>query len=218
MQILYLNTCEINLSNISFCESDSAKFRYLEWCWTLEITQNISWCDTNVSYAQAYGCRKRGRNLKISTKKAVFWSSSNKKQGSPVLASRTKTFGKIHLWPPWKKSFRRPCTQVCKMTPFLWKIVLYYTIWQHCSTTPMRQAIHSKATDCAWCILPNNYESCRITNVRNNIDKILPIVCNVFFIERFTLSLDPILIVFLKLAVSRQKSGWPAPPEMKVGY
>ena len=101
---------------------------------------------------------------------------------------------------------------------FCKQIVLYYTIWQHCSTTPMRQAIHSKATDCAWCILPNNYESCRITNVRNNIDKILPIVCNVFFIERFTLSLDPILIVFLKLAVSRQKSGWPAPPEMKVGY
>jgi len=49
-----------------------------------------------------------------------------------------KLLDKSTSGPPWKKSFRRPCTQVCKMTPFSWKIVLYYTIWQHCSTTPMR--------------------------------------------------------------------------------
>ena len=55
-------------------------------------------------------------------------------------------------------------------------------------------------------ILPN-YKS----YVRNNIDKILPKFCNVFLIERFTLSLDPVLIVLLKLTISRQKSGGPGP-------
>jgi len=39
---------------------------------------------------------------------------------------------------PWKNSFRHRYTQACKMTPFLWKSVLYYTIWQQCSTTQMR--------------------------------------------------------------------------------
>jgi len=105
----------------------------------LEITQIVWWCGTNVSYAQAYGFRKGGRNLKISAKNAVFIISSGKKQISPRLAHPRKTFGKKSTsGPPWKNSLRRPCTQACKMTPFLWKIVLYYTIWQHCSTTPIR--------------------------------------------------------------------------------
>ena len=37
------------------------------------------------------------------------------------------------------------------------------------------------------------------------------------FIKRFTLSLDPILIVLLKLTLLRQKKGGPGPPEIKVG-
>ena len=58
---------------------------------------------------------------------------------------------------------------------------------------------------------------------RNNIDKILPKLHNVFFIKRFTLSLDTILIVLLKLTIFR-KSGWayahaasPVPPPMAYG-
>ena len=39
------------------------------------------------------------------------------------------------------------------------------------------------------------------------MDKILPNFCNVSIIERFTLSLDPILILLPRLIIFRQKSG-----------
>jgi len=39
----------------------------------------------------------------------------------------------------------------------------------------------------------------------------LPKFCNVFFSKRFTLSLDPILIVLLKPTIFRQKSGGSRP-------
>ena len=47
------------------------------------------------SYTQAYGCRKKGRNLKISAK-MLFSISIGKKQISPLLAPRRKTFAKIY--------------------------------------------------------------------------------------------------------------------------
>jgi len=103
------------------------------------------------------------------------------------------------------------------MTPFLWKIVLCYIIWRHCSIATMQLAIHSRVTDCARCMLPNNYaivpNSLPNYNeyVRNNINEILPNFCNIFFFERFTLSMDPILIVLLKLTIFRQKSGGATP-------
>jgi len=43
-----------------------------------------------------HGCRKKGRILKISAKKAVFLVSSGKKQISPLLGPPKQTFGKIH--------------------------------------------------------------------------------------------------------------------------
>ena len=43
--------------------------------------------------------------------------------------------------------------------------------------------------------------------------KYWPKFCNVFFIKRFTLSLDPILIVLLKLTIFRQKSGEAMPTQ-----
>jgi len=43
-----------------------------------------------------HGCRKRGNDLKISAKKAVFLFSSVKNQISPLLAPTRKTFRKIH--------------------------------------------------------------------------------------------------------------------------
>ena len=42
------------------------------------------------------------------------------------LAPLEKLLEKSNSGPPWKNSFRRPCIQVCKVAPFLWKIVLYY--------------------------------------------------------------------------------------------
>jgi len=50
--------------------------------------------------------------LKVLEKKVVFLVFSGKKQISPLLASPGKNFEKSPSGPPWKKSFRRPCTQV----------------------------------------------------------------------------------------------------------
>jgi len=74
-----------------------------------------------------HGCRKGGRHLKISAKKAVFLVSIEKKQISPLLAPPEKVLEKSTSGPTWKKSFRRPCTQACTITPFLQNTVLYYT-------------------------------------------------------------------------------------------
>jgi len=49
-----------------------------------------------------HGCRKRGRNLKISEKKDVFLVSSCKKQISPLLAPLEKLLEKCTSDPPGK--------------------------------------------------------------------------------------------------------------------
>jgi len=77
--------------------------------------------------AHKHGRGKRGRNLKISAKNAVFLVSSGKK-------TNFTTFG-----PPWKKTSDAHAHKHVKLDHFLQKcVVLYYTIWQHCSATPMR--------------------------------------------------------------------------------
>ena len=61
----------------------------------LEITQFFNSVERTFR-AHKHGCRKRGRNLKISAKKGVFLVSSGKKQISPLLATPRKTSGKIY--------------------------------------------------------------------------------------------------------------------------
>ena len=90
----------------------------------------------------------KGRNLKNLAKKLFsqfrvaknkfhhFWPPVEKLLENPLVA-------------PLKKFLPTPMHTSMKMTPFLWKIVLYYTISQHWWTTPMRQAIHSGVTQ--WC-------------------------------------------------------------------
>jgi len=90
----------------------------------------------------------KGRNLKNLAKKLF----------SQFRVAKTKFH---HFWPPVEKLLENPLVTPLKkflptpmhtsmkMTPFLWKIVLYYTISQHWWTTPMRQAIHSGVTQ--WC-------------------------------------------------------------------
>jgi len=73
---------------------------------------------------------------------------------------------------------------------------LYETIWRHCSTPQMQQASHSRVPDCARCFCQTITKSCKIAN---NIDKILPKFCNIFFIKRFTFSMTPIVFRLLKL-------------------
>ena len=58
----------------------------------------------------------------------------------------------------------------------------------------------SRVTDCARRILQRITKSCLITN---NIDKILPYLCNIFFITQFNLTMDPIPIVLLKLIYAK---------------
>jgi len=56
--------------------------------------------------------------------------------------------------------------------------------------------------DCTRCILPNIYETLpnSLPNYKYNILQIiLPKFCQIYFIKRFTLTMDPILIVLLKL-------------------
>jgi len=66
---------------------------------------------------QNTGVSEEGQEFENFSKHALFLISS----GKPLLDLRRKTFGKIHYWTPGKNSFRHPCTQACKMTPFLWK-------------------------------------------------------------------------------------------------
>jgi len=46
---------------------------------------NFWWCGTNVSYTQAYGCRKRGRGFENFSKKCCFLNFEWQKQISPLL-------------------------------------------------------------------------------------------------------------------------------------
>jgi len=62
---------------------------------------------------------EEGQEFENFSKNAVFLISSAKKQISPLLAPVEKLLEKSTSGPSWKNSFRRPCTQTCKMTPFL---------------------------------------------------------------------------------------------------
>jgi len=49
-------------------------------------------------------------------------------------------------------------------------------------------------------------KSCQITTKKyttKNIDKILPNLCNIFFIKQFNLTMDPVLIVLLTLIYAK---------------
>jgi len=61
---------------------------------------------------------EEGQEFQISAKNAVFLISSGKTQISPLFAPVEKLLEKSTSGPPWKNSFRRPCAQACKMTPF----------------------------------------------------------------------------------------------------
>ena len=77
----------------------------------------------------------RGARIWKFQQKAVFLVSGGKKQISSLLAPLEKLLEKSNSGPPWKNSFRRPCIQVCKVAPFLWKIVLYYKIVMNSENT-----------------------------------------------------------------------------------
>jgi len=74
----------------------------------------LPWCPKLVS-----GLVGRGQEFENFSQSAVFLVSSSKKQISPLLAPLEKILEKSTSGPSWKKSFRRPCTQACKITPFL---------------------------------------------------------------------------------------------------
>ena len=178
---------------------------------TLEITHIFQLFGTNLFLHTSIWVSEEGQEFENFSKNAAFLISSGKKQISPFLAPRRKIFGKI---PPWKNSFRRPCNKNVKWHHFCDKLCCIApsssTVQQHkCGEQSIAgwQTVHG-----AFC--QTITKSCQITN---NIWEIISTkFCNVFFIERFTLSLDPILRVLLKLKVSKQKRGG-RPPEVKVG-
>jgi len=86
---------------------------------TLEITPIFDVVARTFPTHKHMAVGRGGGNFKFSAKKAVFLISNGKNQISRLLALLRKTFGKIHWWPPWKNFFRRPCTEACKITPFL---------------------------------------------------------------------------------------------------
>jgi len=113
------NACSgsATVSNISFCKIQQ-NFTVWSGVKTLELHQLFNDVARNFAYTQAW-VTEGAQEFEIFSKKAVFLVVSGKNQISPLLAAPRKTFGKIHWWPSWKKSFRRPCTQACKITPIL---------------------------------------------------------------------------------------------------
>jgi len=77
-----------------------------------------------------------GQEFENFSKKGCFLVSSGKTKfhhfGPPI-----KTFGKMQLCPPGKNPSDAHAHKHVNYTICV-KIVLYYTIWQHFSTTPMR--------------------------------------------------------------------------------
>jgi len=68
------------------------------------------------SYTQAW-VSEGGKEFENFSKKYFLnfeWSKTNFTTFDPP----QKNVWKYPLVPPWKNSFRRPCTQACKMTPF----------------------------------------------------------------------------------------------------
>ena len=138
-----------------------------------------------------------------------------------------------HFWPPVEKLLKNPL--VPPLEKFYPTTMHKHVKWHHfceklCCITPSGNTVQQhkcgKQSIAGWQTVHGVFcqtmtKSCQIhcqlQYVKNNIDNILQKFCNVFFIKRFTLILDPILIVLLKLTIFRQKSGGPGPPEIKVG-
>ena len=82
---------------------------------------------TDCIYISVHGCTVHkhidvGRGVgiyKFQQKIAVLLISSGRNLISPLLAPVEKPWEKSTSGLPWKTSFRRPCTQACKMTQFL---------------------------------------------------------------------------------------------------
>jgi len=62
---------------------------------------------------------EQGQEFENFSKNAVFLISSGKKQISPLLLPVEKPLENPLVAPPWKNSFRSPCTHASKMTSFL---------------------------------------------------------------------------------------------------
>jgi len=73
--------------------------------------------------ANKHGCRKGGRNLKISAKKAVFIVSSGENQISPLLPLLVKLLEESTGAPVEKNlsDVHAQCTQICNIIPFFVK-------------------------------------------------------------------------------------------------
>jgi len=138
---------------------------------------------------------------------SIFVFSSVKKQISPLLTPLEKRLekstsgspGKIPSDPHAHKyvKFHLFCEILCCIIPS------GNTVQQHqCGKQSIagRQTVHGVFCETIT-------ESCRNhSQIRNNVDEILPKFCNIFFIKRFALILDPKLIVLLKLTISSQSS------------
>ena len=161
------------------------------------------------------GCRNMDRSLKISAKNAVFIISSGKKKFH-------------HLWPPAEKRLEISTSVPPAKMPSD-AHAHKHAKWHHfcekfCCLTPsgntVQQHQRGKQSIAGWQTVHSVFcqtisKSCQITN--NMFETISKKYCQnsatFFFSERFTLSLDPIQIVLLKLTIFRQKSGVARPPQ-----
>jgi len=139
------------------------------------------------SYTQAYGCRKEGRNLKISAKKVIFLVSSGKKQISPLLGRpHRKTFGNIYQWPPWKNPSNAHAHKHAKLHHFCKKLCCISpsgnTVQQHqCGKQAIARWQTAHGVFCQTIT-----KSCQITNNIGLLHMILSKYCQIlqhFFIK-----------------------------------
>jgi len=154
----------------------------------------------------------RGEEFENFSKEGCFLSFQWWKQNSPLLALPRKTSGKIH-----KKSFRHSCTQACKITPFLSKL---------CCITPSGNTVQQhqcgKQAIAGW--QSGHGVFCQTLRNPAKLHNILQIIltkfCNILFIKRFSLTMNPILIVLLNIfrQNSKVKNGGQAPSETNVGW
>ena len=142
-----------------------------------------------------------------------------------------------HVWPPLEKrlekstsgspgkissdvhahkyvKFHQFCEKLCCITPS-GNNVQQQQCGRPKQSTAGRQAVHGVF----WQTIT---ESCRnYCQIRNNIDEILPKICNIFFIKGFALRLDPYQLCYSNLRylgkIRNLKVGGPGPPEIKVG-
>jgi len=167
----------------------------------LEITPIFNGVARTFS-TQKYGCRKRGRNLKISPKGFEWWKTNFTTFGLPRKTStNAPPPGKIpsDAYAHKHVKLHSFCEKLCCITP------PGNTVQQHqCG----KQSIVGRQTMYGvFCqtIIKSCQIHCQIAKyIINNIDKVLPKFCNIFFIKRFTLTLNPILIV----SGVRRKFSW----------